>query len=134
MADRTTTTIEHPTLGSVTGLRTGNVVSFRGLRYGTLSSRFAASECNTAAPPNGDATAYGPEPLQRPAACAAEWSLIGAQCPWEPDVRQKWSGTECLNLNIAAPVGLPKEAKLPVVVFIHGTRPTAAPLMLVLYF
>lgn len=118
MTDKTT--IEHPTLGAITGLRTGGVASFRGIRYGTLSSRFAASEINNTAPPDGDATTYGPEPLQNPAACGIEWFLIGARCAPEPGFQQKWSGTECLNLNITAPVTLPAE-KLPVLVFIHGS-------------
>ncbi|KAF8242475.1 alpha/beta-hydrolase [Wilcoxina mikolae CBS 423.85] len=114
-----TTTLNNPSLGPRTGLLHNNTASYRGLKFATLFSPFAASSPETSLP-GGDATNFGPEPLQNPGACGIEWFLIGASCPVEDGVQPKWSGTECLTLNITAPAKVPEKKKLPVLVFIHG--------------
>jgi carboxylesterase type B len=124
MSTTATTTLSHPSLGTLTGLLNNSTTSFRGLKYATLTSPFAASSLNTS-PLKGDATQYGPEPLQNPGACGIEWFLIGASCPVEDGVQQKWSRTECLTLNITAPATVP-ENKLPVLIFIHGSLPRSS--------
>ncbi|KAI5813493.1 Alpha/Beta hydrolase protein [Pyronema omphalodes] len=117
----TTSTLNHAGLGKLTGLLKDDVVSFRGIKYASLQSRFAASEPTfPTAPAKEDATKFGPEPLQNPKACAVEWFLIGGECPTEPGVEQDWSGLEGLTLNITTPKNIPTEKKLPVLIFIHG--------------
>jgi carboxylesterase type B len=117
----TTSTLNHAGLGKLTGLLKDDVVSFRGIKYASLQSRFAASEPTfPAAPAKEDATKFGPEPLQNLGACAVEWFLIGGECPTEPGVEQDWSGLEGLTLNITTPKNIPAEKKLPVLIFIHG--------------
>jgi carboxylesterase type B len=122
-----TSTLSHPSLGTLIGLPHKNTASYRGLKFASLTSPFAASSPDTSLP-DGDATNFGPEPLQNPGACGIEWFLIGASCPVEDGVQPKWSGTECLTLNITAPAKVPEKKKLPVLVFIPGFSPPINPL------
>lgn len=54
----TTTTLEHPTLGTLHGNAYGNVTQFLSLRYATLEHRFAAPVVADRLP-SGDCTVYG---------------------------------------------------------------------------
>ncbi|KAI5776298.1 Alpha/Beta hydrolase protein [Geopyxis carbonaria] len=114
-----TTTLEHPTLGKLTGLAHPNGVSqFLGLQYATLRSRFAAPELATRVSP--DCTKWGPTPPQPAGGIAGECFIIGAALPGtDAAAREAQSETDCLTLHIHTPTTAPA-APLPVLVFIHG--------------
>lgn len=119
----TTTTLEHPTLGTLHGNAYGNVTQFLSLRYATLEHRFAAPVVADRLP-SGDCTVYGPTPPQPENGITSEFPIIGAPAPGfdvtTAATRETQSDTECLNLHVTAPADASPKSKLPVVVWIHG--------------
>ncbi|KAK5659820.1 hypothetical protein OQA88_1032 [Cercophora sp. LCS_1] len=119
------TVLEHPTIGRVRGVsRVPDVVQYLGLKYATLSDRFARSELLESYSPNEDgvldATKIGPIPLSPVDGCQWEHKLIQHSLP-SPEFEQ--SDTECLTLNIAVP-DLATDGRggqpWPVLALVHG--------------
>jgi len=136
-----TTTISHTNLGKIQGVSHADLTQFWGVKYASLGHRFGAPELSsTRSPGTIDATKVGyvssrpsgdytwasanscdpsrPSTIGIPDGCQAEYGLI--QQSLETPQMPPPSGTECLNLNITVPKSAGPDAKLPVVVFIHG--------------
>jgi len=96
--------------GAVRGVNEGDVDSFKGIPY--------------AAPPVGEYRWRPPQPIQ-PWQGVFDATKFGASCAqggWSaaPGTIQAGSSEDCLFLNIWRPAGAKPEAKLPVMVWIHG--------------
>ena len=96
--------------GKVRGVIEESVVSFKGIPY--------------ASPPVGELRWRPPQPI-KPWEGELDASDYGANCAqsgWggEPGTISEGSSEDCLYLNIWKPEKLSKDAKLPVMVWIHG--------------
>ncbi|KAF4333428.1 para-nitrobenzyl esterase [Fusarium beomiforme] len=121
-------TLEHPLLGHVKGLKakTPGVVQYLGIPYATLAHRFAAPELKSDHGGTIDATKRGcpsffrPSVIRPPVACDIEFGLIQKALDNRQDL--PISDLDGLNLDIVVPEAAVKEhqASLPVLVWIHG--------------
>ena len=100
--------------GPVRGFMDGSIEVFKGIRYGadTATTRFAPPAPPAAWTEPMDALAYGNSSPQPP---RGGLSLFDS---WLPDPSPEMS-EDCLFLNVWTPA-LDAEAKLPVMVWIHG--------------
>jgi para-nitrobenzyl esterase len=96
--------------GVIQGVSDGDVDSFKGIPY--------------AAPPVGEYRWRPPKPVVswEGVRDATEFCATCAQGGWgaAPGTMQEGSSEDCLFLNIWRPAGVMPEAKLPVMVWIHG--------------
>ncbi|XP_014558628.1 hypothetical protein COCVIDRAFT_14301 [Bipolaris victoriae FI3] len=93
--------LQHPRLGVLEGLTSGNVVQFHGIKYGSLDHRFGTPKMYSGQKSSGVVNAR----------------KLGLPVPDFPP----HSDTECLNLSVTIPNdGARAGKKLPVFVFIHG--------------
>ncbi|KAH7169404.1 Alpha/Beta hydrolase protein [Fusarium sp. MPI-SDFR-AT-0072] len=117
-----TFTLKHSQLGDIRGLRLDGqgVVQYLGIEYATLAHRFATPELRADYGGTIDATSRGPTVVRPPLACDIEFGLIQKALD-KPDDRPM-SDLNGLTLDITVPdVTVNDEnAKLPVLVFIHG--------------
>ncbi|RBQ72556.1 hypothetical protein FVER14953_13281 [Fusarium verticillioides] len=115
-------TLNHTRLGDVQGLKLHGqgVVQYLGIQYATLAHRFAGPELKTDYGGKIDATRRGPTVVRPPLACDIEFGLI-QKALVKPDDRPM-SDLEGLTLDITVPEAALNEsdAKLPVLVFVHG--------------
>ncbi|KAF4435186.1 Para-nitrobenzyl esterase [Fusarium acutatum] len=115
-------TLNHTQLGDIQGFRLDGqgVVQYLGIQYATLAHRFAGAELKTDYGGKIDATRRGPTVVRPPLACDLEFGLIQKALN-KPDDRPM-SDLDGLTLDITAPEATLNEnnAKLPVLVFIHG--------------
>ncbi|QPC72225.1 hypothetical protein HYE68_002977 [Fusarium pseudograminearum] len=116
------TTLNHSQLGDIKGLKHDDkgVAQYLGIQYATIAHRFAAPQLRTDYGGTIDATRRGPPVVRSPVAVGIEFSLIqkSLDIPEYPPV----SDLNGLNLDITIPqqVSANKDAKFPVLVFIHG--------------
>ncbi|KAF4447943.1 hypothetical protein F53441_8602 [Fusarium austroafricanum] len=114
--------LKHFQLGDIKGLRFDDqgVVQYLGIQYATLAHRFATPELRTNYGGTIDATTRGPTVVRPPLACDIEFGLI-QKALVKPEY-SPGSDLNGLNLDITVPQVIPNEnnAKLPVLVFIHG--------------
>lgn len=98
------------TSGTVRGVNEGDVDSFKGIPY--------------AAPPVGDYRWRPPQPVAawQGELDASKYGANCAQAGWgaAPGTIQAGSSEDCLFLNLWRPANVKPEAKLPVMVWIHG--------------
>ncbi|KPI39656.1 Para-nitrobenzyl esterase [Cyphellophora attinorum] len=109
------TTLEHPQLGHVAGIKHGNVLRFLGIQYATLENRFAQAKLVVNNQKGGKFDKHGPTAVMMDNACQTEHMFIQKSLPYTP---VKSSDTDCLNLDINMPTT--DKTGLPVFVFIHG--------------
>jgi len=117
-----TAMLTHPTIGAVEGTTAKpGVTQYLGLQYATLKDRLAPSVLIFYNDDHGtiDATKVGPQIIDIPNGPQAEQGLIQHTLPDDTSGLTA-SDTEGLNLNITVPEGISHDAKLPVLVFIHG--------------
>ncbi|KAJ4263527.1 hypothetical protein NW762_006346 [Fusarium torreyae] len=114
-----TGTLIHNTLKTtLQGVETSGVTQFRGIPYGHIPRRFAAAERIQHLPTDVDYTEFGPRCPQVPVDVGHLLRIPPHhKFPWEPEDEFK-----CTNLDVVMPKpdSLPKSAKLPVLVWIHG--------------
>ncbi|CAG8909735.1 unnamed protein product [Penicillium egyptiacum] len=114
----TITDFPHPTLGIVRGWTSPSTRQFLGLRYATLTGKWAPPVISEGDPKGiVDATTLGPSVPSPPNGIDIEFSRIQRPLP-HPELQQ--SDVECLNLNITTPKAVSAGVNLPVIVFIHG--------------
>ncbi|KAB5533474.1 Alpha/Beta hydrolase protein [Coniochaeta sp. 2T2.1] len=114
-------TLQHPAIGSIKGkLFSPTVEEYLGIRYATLSDRFARGKLAETYPSSVDATSHGPLPIANPQNCDLEQLLLQHTLP---HAAYTFSDLDCLTLNVSAPnasvrgkAGKP----LPVLVYVHG--------------
>ncbi|EXJ76404.1 uncharacterized protein A1O5_00912 [Cladophialophora psammophila CBS 110553] len=111
-----TAVIQHPKLGCIRGRDDGDVVQCLGLKYATLSDRFATAVLfDEKAAGEIQATEPGPGVISLPEGCVLEQGLIQQSLPVND---LSFSELHGLNLNITIPKG--SRTNLPVFAFIHG--------------
>jgi carboxylesterase type B len=117
-----TTTLNHPTLGRMRGLLSGDgkTVQFRGIKYASIPGRWQdpvlLSDKLVGRDEEFDATRHGPSCPQHPAGFAYDFSLVGNVALMRENEEQ--SELECLNLIVVVPVeSLGEEEELPVMVW-----------------
>ncbi|KAH8595663.1 putative carboxylesterase [Bisporella sp. PMI_857] len=95
------------------------IIQYLGIKYATLKNAFSDAQIFDYHDLESlNATTYGPSAILAPDACNTEFGLIQKSLPI---TEAPQSETECLNLNITAPVEtLSESSALPVFVFIHG--------------
>ncbi|KAI1023918.1 hypothetical protein LB504_005116 [Fusarium proliferatum] len=114
-----TATISHESLNAtLTGLRTADVVQFRGIPYGRIPRRFAAPEKLDRYPRFLDCTNFGPR-------CPQVAVDVGHLLRIPPEHRfpdEPEDEFKCTNLDVVLPDRGPDVANsnLPVLVWIHG--------------
>ncbi|KAJ5268627.1 hypothetical protein N7505_004385 [Penicillium chrysogenum] len=114
----TITDFHHPSLGIVRCWTSPSTRQFLGLRYATLTGKWAAPVVLEDDPNKiVDATMLGPSVPSPSNGIDIEFSHIQRTLPI-PELQQ--SDTECLNLNITTPKDIPTGVNLPVIAFIHG--------------
>ncbi|KAF5962296.1 triacylglycerol lipase V [Fusarium bulbicola] len=115
-------TLNHSQLGDIQGLKLDDrgVVQYLGIQYATVAHRFASPEPKTDYGRKIDATRRGPTVVRPPLACDIEFGLIQKALD-KPDDRPM-SDLDGLTLDITVPEATLNDnnAKLPVLVFIHG--------------
>ncbi|KAL9115665.1 MAG: hypothetical protein Q9227_000033 [Pyrenula ochraceoflavens] len=109
--------LQHPTLGTLSGISTGKVEQFRGLKYASLKNRFATAELHEGplTTTTYDATRHGPCAPSLPMGINMEFSFIQQALSAK---QFEFSDLECLNLVVTVPKG--ERSNLPVLVWIHG--------------
>src|SRR5277367_4917064 len=110
--------------GKVSGFVTGNVAEFRGVPFGSIPARFRRGELVNSVPGGTfDATKWGPYPAQAPEDNAGALFLFGDYVKtFFVEEEGRPMGEDCLNLNIVTPKEAIGRKKLPVMVWIYGTR------------
>ncbi|KAI5817290.1 Alpha/Beta hydrolase protein [Pyronema omphalodes] len=121
-----TYTLHHPQLGSILGaVQKNGTTQYRGLPYAHVPGRFL--------PPIGlnsltypissvpfDATKWGPIAPQESGAEKMDSKILNAPIIEVPEDRKMQDEFRCTNLVITVPGDIPKEKKLPVIVWFHG--------------
>ena len=131
-------TLQHPAIGSIKGTQySPRVEEYRGIKYATLTDRFARGHLVEKYPSALDATSHGfvhpsppieflaltpqhsPLPVANPQNCDLEQLLL--QHPL-PHPEYQFSDLDCLTLNVAAPSASVRRGgkPLPVLVYVHG--------------
>ncbi len=109
-AQQGNTPIVKTALGTIRGVNEGNVDSFKGIPFAT--------------PPVGEFRWRAPQPVApwEGELDATEYGANCAQSGWggAPGTISEGSSEDCLYLNIWKPANADTEAKLPVMVWIHG--------------
>ncbi|KAG5758673.1 hypothetical protein H9Q72_013190 [Fusarium xylarioides] len=114
-----TATISHESLNAtLTGLRTSDVIQFRGIPYGRIPRRFAAPEKLERYPRFLDCTNFGPR-------CPQVAVDVGHLLRIPPDHTfpdEPEDEFKCTNLDVVSPDSGPdvRNTNLPVLVWIHG--------------
>ncbi|EXL50330.1 hypothetical protein FOCG_08632 [Fusarium oxysporum f. sp. radicis-lycopersici 26381] len=115
-------TLNHTQLGDIQGFKLDGqgVVQYLGIQYATLAHRFAAPELKANYGGTIDATNRGPTVVRPPLACDIEFGLIQKALDKPHD--RPMSDLNGLTLDITAPELTVNDnnAKIPVLVFIHG--------------
>ncbi|KAF4943565.1 hypothetical protein FGADI_13323 [Fusarium gaditjirri] len=115
-------TLNHAQLGNIQGSKLDGqgVVQYLGIQYATVAHRFDGPKLKTNYGGEIDATRRGPTVVRPPLACDLEFALIQKALD-KPDDRPM-SDLEGLTLDITVPEASLSQsnAKLPVLVFIHG--------------
>ncbi|KIX03914.1 uncharacterized protein Z518_07467 [Rhinocladiella mackenziei CBS 650.93] len=115
-----TTTLQHPSIGTILGNEGNGVYQFLGLQYAVLRDRLAESQVKSTYQTPVNATNYGPSSFSPPTGFDNEMGFIQQALP-KPEMVH--SDIDCLNLNITVPSaqnGIPSERKLPVFIWMHG--------------
>jgi carboxylesterase type B len=114
--------LNHSKLGEFRGLELPNqgVVQYLGIQYATITHRFGVPDLRNNYDGTIDATSRGPPVVRPPLACDIEFGLI--QQALDKPQYPPMSDLKGLNLDITIPqeATTNKNAKLPVLVFIHG--------------
>ncbi|GKU08521.1 para-nitrobenzyl esterase [Fusarium langsethiae] len=114
--------LNHSKLGEIQGLELPNqgIVQYLGIQYATVAHRFAVPDLRSNYDDTIDATSRGPPVVRPPLACDLEFGLI--QQALDKPQYPPMSDLNGLNLDITIPqeATTNKDAKLPVLVFIHG--------------
>ncbi|KAJ7753094.1 Alpha/Beta hydrolase protein [Mycena maculata] len=92
---------------------------YRGIKYAYAPARFRQSRLLTTLALNTDSSHYGPICPQLPKKCVEE-ELFGLGRDNIPQQVLEQNEFGCLNLNITCPAGLTSEARIPVLLWIHG--------------
>ncbi|KAH0421745.1 hypothetical protein CcaCcLH18_13252 [Colletotrichum camelliae] len=113
-----TTIFQHPIIGDIKASSSEDVIQFLGLKYASLHHWFDNAKLVEYDGKGLSAIRHGPQVISDPEGVHKEHFIIQKTLPvnGHPGI----SGTECLNLNIAAPANSSKAESLPVIVFIHG--------------
>ncbi|PGH04316.1 hypothetical protein AJ80_08539 [Polytolypa hystricis UAMH7299] len=115
-----TSTLQHPALGTITGVSSDGVQQYLGVPYASLAHRFAEPKLFEKFEGGSlDATKFGPSVVSHPDALKNQHDFLQDPLPL-PNEPSPHSDTQCLNLNISVPDGTTRTSKLPVLVFIHG--------------
>ena len=119
-----THTISHPTLNStLTGLYVadGNIIQYRGIKYGTVPERFARPVPVTEYAPQMDCTVFGPICPQNHNLGVEDFffAIPKDQSIWSEVDKIPMCEFECLNLIVNVPK-VRQEGLLPVYINIHG--------------
>ncbi|KAF5677176.1 carboxylesterase [Fusarium circinatum] len=114
-----TATISHESLNAtLTGLRTSDVIQFRGIPYGRIPRRFAAPEKLERYPRFLDCTNFGPR-CPQVAVDVGHLLRIPPEHTFPDEPEDEF---RCTNLDVVLPDRGPdvRNTKLPVLVWIHG--------------
>ena len=117
--------LHHPLLGPIKGLHADSLLlQYRGIPYANISRRFARSTVAHKLPESAndpaqpfDATKTGPSSIQPPNAVKTD--ATSNQLPSDGFSEQDQS-EDCLAVTITVPTHVQPNARLPVLVFIHG--------------
>ncbi|KAK1454422.1 carboxylesterase [Colletotrichum cuscutae] len=109
---------DHPIIGKVKGKASDGVIQFLGLKYATLQHWFDNAKLVQYDGSGLNATRHGPQAVSDPDGVKNEHMIIQKSLPI-PEF-PGLSGTECLNLNLTAPLEIGDLKQVPVLVFIHG--------------
>lgn len=120
MASASSPTIQHPSLGTIKGLLVENerVEQFRGIPFGSIPGRWRDPLVLSGklGPEVFDATRFGPICPQGVGGQEGDVAFVG-DMKLEVAQNINESETDCLNLVISRPAGLPLDAKVPVMVW-----------------